>query len=384
MAVKISGKGAPVSFSLTSPPPKPEPKPSPALVWKTVKYIDRDIVVTVPFPDKIALITDVKPHHLINPPLAGPHSQMFAEINADLQTWVKGFKEEGGNLYPPSKMSVSANQPFVEFQVPYGEKLEARAFVRVERRKSKSATPDKYWSVKVEFNPNRMGAVGGVQLTAQIQERVGLAINFPKVMPDFQIARLDVAVDCIGVSMIDVIAHTKKAGKRMVFVGGSRNLESVYIYAPKLVSKNEEVHPKTTKGPLQLKLYDKRAERLQHNFPPPYGETPVVRVETTKRWNGNNRPMLSQLAQIPNMFSAHRVAYAAAVGQYRYSWKRFCLAAANAGPNGSILSGTDFKYREMYAACSGDLVDPDIWAGWVKGIAVTGIDEILSPEAVKA
>lgn len=198
-------------------------------------------------------------------------------------------------------------------------------------------------------------------------------------MQVFEVARIDSAIDCIGATPLDLIAHIPKPGKRMVYVGAHGTPESVYFYELK---KHLVAPPKTlgvkTMGPHRLTLYERRAYHLQLSLQPPYGPCPVTRAEVTKRWT-KKRPFLAEVPTLANLFVGRRVAYAAAVpaGDKR-AWRQFCLAGFGGGVDKSFFSwfpGPGPKFAKAYSTCSGDLIDPSCWDRWLDGIEITGLSD---------
>jgi hypothetical protein len=63
--------GGKLLFPLTSPPPKPDEN----LIAKIVTYDDREITVTVPFPDTLELVAEVVNDLLQVPDLRGNRSR---------------------------------------------------------------------------------------------------------------------------------------------------------------------------------------------------------------------------------------------------------------------------------------------------------------------
>ncbi|WP_207793872.1 hypothetical protein, partial [Polymorphobacter multimanifer] len=255
-----------------------------------------------------------------------------------------------------------------------------RAMLTIARRPG----PDfSIWSVRLEFNPRKAGSVGLVQ----IQEGVELAapfVDFDKALGAFTISRLDAAIDCIGVTPLDLIALIPKPGKRMVYLGKHGMPETIYFYQDKLLPKNP---PKTsayrTTGTHRLTLYERRAYQKQLAQPSTYGDCPVTRAEVVQVWR-SKRPAFADLVTMQNLFEGRRVAYAAAVPikpTKRKLWKQFCLAAVGAGVDKAtwtwMLSGGS-DLAKKYSECQGDLVSENAWISWPTGLAYTGLEKWIA------
>ena len=84
MAVNIQ-TGGKLLFPLTSRPAKPIPHPPVKLIAKTVSYGDRDIIVTIPFPDTIELVAVITNEVLAVPDWSGKSVKMaYSELGSGL------------------------------------------------------------------------------------------------------------------------------------------------------------------------------------------------------------------------------------------------------------------------------------------------------------
>ena len=371
--------------SLTSPPPKPNPKPSADLIAKTVEYADRKIEVTVPFPDTIELITDIFNHHFVVPYEAGGSvKKVFHQIDADLKEWVEGYKT-GQTVFSPSpKISGSPTKRQVVYQIKYDSLQPLKvATVTLARRQGAEYG---IWSVKVEFSASKAGPSGLAQLTSRIED--ALPLSMASLLGDLRLSRIDPAIDLIGARPIDLICHVPKPGKRLIYVGNSGKAESLYLYEKKKPLKKPPASiAYNTRGPLRLKVYERRSYHLQLALIPPYGPSPVTRAEIEMRWKkAKQRPSLAALADLPNLFVGRRVAYAAGAFpglslREHDDWVRYCLASMGGGSSaaqGSWKVAAGLKFLKAYVGCEGDLVNETAWEGWKDGIKHTGLDHWVS------
>ncbi len=382
MAVKLTSGGK-LLFPLTSPPPKPIPAPDEALIAKVVTYQDREIMVTVPFPDTVELVAEVVNDLWVVPDKSGkPNKAIYQEIDQDIQN---SLVEIAMSVPDFVIANVNPKKPtWAKFSIAYDE---ARPFNKAHVSLRRKETTDfGKWLLRFEFNAAKVGPAGFVRLT----EGLAAALPFlciPKLINSFKIARIDAAVDCIGATPLDLIAHIPKPGKRMVFVGDHGRPESVYFYQKKPPPKSppKKLGTRRTTGPHRLTLYERRDYHLQLLLQPPYGPSPVTRAEVPKRWT-KKRPFLTEVAGLTNLFIGRSVAYAAAVdaGEPK-AWRQFCLAAFGGGINKSLFSwfpGPGQKFAHAYAECVGDLIDPSCWNRWEDGLTATGLmDWIKSSQA---
>lgn len=275
MAVKLSSGGE-LGSSLTSPPEHPYPKPPPELIAKTVSYGDRDIIVTVPFPDSIVLITDVFNQHLKQPYATGKGAKWtYKEIDDDLKQWVQGFKT-GDSYFDPAPKVIGGPKASAVFRIAYDEN---QPLNRARLSLSRVPGPDYgVWSARLEFSASKAGPSGLVKLMSRVDDALNL--NFAALLATFRVSRIDPAIDLIGAEPLDVIAHVPNPGKRLVYIGDNGRPESMYLYEKKkpLEQPPQSMAYKTT-GPLRLKLYERKAAFKQLLLTPPYGECPVTRIE---------------------------------------------------------------------------------------------------------
>ncbi|MDB5700692.1 MAG: hypothetical protein JWL66_891 [Sphingomonadales bacterium] len=370
--------GKPTVYSLTSPPEKPDPEPPKELIAKVMEYDDRKILVTVPFPDSIELITDVFNDLLMTPYATGGSAKsVYNEIDADLTGWVAGYKT-GETVFTPSPTVNNTSTKARYFLAYDAIQPLNRATLTLLRRLG----PDyPIWSVRLEFSASKAGPEGLMKLLAGLEE--ALPLNVPALLGSFLVSRVDPAIDLIGANPLDLIGHVPKPGKRLVYVGSHGRPETIYLYDAKKPLKSP---PKSvtynTLGTLRLKLYERRDYFRQLMLPPPYGNSPVTRAEIEMRWK-KGRPYLRDLAEIKNLLKDRRVSYAPAVlktanASTKKNWILYCLAtfgggAAKAQAKWPLSLG--LKFRALYRGSDGDLLNETMWSRWENGISITGLDK---------
>ncbi|WP_439491332.1 hypothetical protein [Blastomonas fulva] len=377
MAVKIS-TGDKV-HSLTSPPEKPEPYPPSDLIAQSIEYGDRTILVTVPFPDTIAIIAEIKNEHLESPySTGGGVKKIYSAIDADMKKFVENLKKE--TLADPKPKVTGGANPKAVFNIAYSETEPLqRAHLSLMRKQGQDFG---IWSARLEFSVSKATPSGLMQLTSAFEN--ALPLLFEKMLPDFRVSRIDPAIDLIGIRPIDVIARIEKPGKRLVYVGDNGEPESLYLYQKKQPLKKPPASmAKRTTGPLRLKLYERRDYFRQLMLDPPYGDCPVTRVEAELVWD-SKRPMLSSLPKLSNPFAGTHVAYAAKLVTSHTKpkdWLAFCLAAFGSGVRTAQEKwpkGIGLNFRSTYSSCPGDLVHPDCWDQWQDGLAYTGLNKWIA------
>jgi hypothetical protein len=367
--VKIGGQ---LLFPLTSPPSKPKPAPENKLVAKVLDYEDRKIVVTIPFPDTVELVAQILNETQLQPDHSQKsqklkYQQLDEDIIASLSEAPMGgtpFVTGGSN---PAKTKAA-------FRIGYDEGQPLNwAQLTLWRTQGDDFG---YWQVRLQFSASKAGPAGLVKLIAGLEAALPF-LDVSKLIAAFKVSRVDAAIDCIGASPLDLIAHVTKPGKRMVFVGSKGRPESVYFYERKKpLSSPPQSLSVWTRGPHRLTLYERRDYHRQLMLDPPYGDCPVTRVEVPMRWT-NARPSLSKLPHLKNLLKGKRVAYApAAPGGGGRTWRQFCMAAFGAGVDQALFGwvpGPGAKFATAYEGCPGDLVSEVNWPAWVAGLEHTGL-----------
>lgn len=371
MAVKISTD--PKVYSLTSPPKQPVPYPHSELIAEEMVYGDRKILVTVPFPDTLELTANLLNEHMANPDTTGDSANKIAKaLDQELLEWLANLKKEKP-LVQPKWVTEGKRAEFALAYDPAQPLNKAKLFVV-----RKPGADFGSWSIKLEFSVSKAGPAGLVKLTSLMGD--ALPLNVAALLPDFRVSRVDVAIDLIGANPLDLIAHIQKPGKRQVFIGASGHPESIYLYETK---KPLKAPPSSlsynTKGPMRMKMYERRDYHRQLKLDPPYGDCPVTRIEFECRWR-KGRPLIGGLAGIKNPIAGRRVAYAAKLAKTSSSakdWVAFCLAAFGGGVGTALQKwkpSVGIAHYQRYLHCEGDLVNADNWAEWHKGISFTGLD----------
>lgn len=373
MPVAITKPGEPSLFPLTSPPKEPEPAPAEEILHKVVDCLDRKVWVTVPFPDHISLVADVLDEHMITPDQSQKSAkQIYKNLDQEISEALAAVPLGGDSQTILTSKTPGKKRRYV-FTIRYdvAQPLN-RAFLTLSRQPG-----DDYgiWTAKLEFNPFKAGT-SGLQNIIEGFDAVGF-LDFDALLPDFQIARLDAAIDCIGAHPVDLIAHIPNRGKRLMFSGQNGRPETIYLYEPKAPLKKppSQLGVKTT-GPLRMTLYERTSYHRQLKLPLPYGPCPVTRAEVTVRWN-KGRPHFAALDAMKNLFKGRRVAYAAILPvKDKRRWLSFCQAAVGLGPVATaedwIMQG-GLKYAQAYLGCQGNLIDETAWSEWERGLEITGL-----------
>lgn len=378
MAVKIS-QGSAAVYSLTSRPEQPDPYPPEEFIAQGVEYPDREILVSIPFPDTVELTADILNDHHITPDTSKKSlKQVYAALDEEILAALPEICASLPNHITCSKLKKSE----AVFMIRYSE-LEPLHRARIELRR-KEGTDFGSWRVRLEFSASKAGPSGLVKLIAAMSEVLPF-LQVETLFPDFRVSRVDPAIDLIGARPLDLIAHIPHPGKRLVYVGEDGAAETIYLYQKKQPLKKPPASLSySTLGTLRLKLYERKAYCEQLKLPAPYGGCPVTRAETQVRWKKKSlRPLLKDFAGISNLMIGRRVAYApAVVDQLKLpnprDWLRYCLATFGGGVGKSQSKwplGAGLKYRHAYFSCGGDLINDAAWERWPDGLAYTGLAE---------
>lgn len=375
MPVAITKPGEPGAFSLTSPPSvKGEPKLEDILLAKVMTYADRKVWVTHPFPDTLELVAHITNDLQLVPDQSGKSAKkLYAQLDEEMCGVISAPPLTEGCgvtlvklIAPPHKNAVA------RFGIDYAPHQVAHFTLR-----RSPGTDFSTWTARLEFSPSRGGLAGLVAIEKGMELVAGI-LDFDKLLGAFVLARLDVAIDCIGALPLDLLARAPKEGKRVVYTQPGIGPETVYIREKTALPKLPLKKSAKTFGTLLLTLYERRAQHRQLGLPPPHGKWPVTRVEVRKRWS-SKRPSFRDLGELKNPFVKRHVAYAAAVPSKQPArWREFCLDA--------FIGGADFAQQypygparlamaKAYRTFKGDLIDSNNWDGWTVGLAQIGIDQ---------
>lgn len=374
MAVAITPSGAAAAFPLTSTPAKPEPQPEEALIAKVMSYADRTVWVTHPQPDTIVLKAPILNEVLEVPDQSGKTAkEIYAQLDEEIShhlTWPAAEPVQKVKLIAHEKPNRTAL-----YRIPCGP--HHSAYLRLAR----TPGPDfGSWRVELEFSPANVGPAGLDAIEEGLEIVAGF-LNFDRLLSACQVARLDVAIDCIGLRPLDLICHIPKPGKRNIYVGDDAGVETIYLHQRKAPATNPKPAGWNTLGTLRATVYERRAQFLQLGWLPPFGPCPVTRIEVRKRWN-NKRPWFSDLGGIENMFAGRRFAYAAEVPvKPSNAWREFCLLVFAQGIERTTyepLRGQHIGMAKRYENCVGDLVDESSWIGWGLGLEICGLAEWIA------
>ncbi len=363
MPVQLNKAAFGSSFPLTSPPVKYE-LPSNEWIASEINFTDRSVRLTFPFPDMVDIIAPVSEHTQCFPDGSWkPALQKASQLDHEIKEHLKAFPAAEGlkldKLWPPH------DPRHAVVRLVSGDKH--IAYVEL-RRTKKEGFPS--WSIRIEFNPSRLGYSGLAELRAKFEDAFGM-LSLGKILREGKLSRLDVAVDAFGVLPIDLIVRVKKPGNYLSYSSQDGALETRMFFGEKLPSPK----PMKSPGPLRLKIYDKLAEAKAKGKKPDSPGIRRTRLETSRRWK-SHRPTLAQLHNINNPFKGVEVAYAAPdhlIGSE--CWRRVVEGALLRGishiPVPSPAS-KGLKLIATYKKIAADILSAKSWDGWQQGVALTG------------
>lgn len=154
--------------------------------------------------------------------------------------------------------------------------------------------------VRIEFNPSKLGPQAMWEL-ASIWEEIDFH-NFPlpSLMSDARITRIDVAIDCIGLSPVDIIVYNKDVWKVWSATSPKEGVQTANHYKSSGIYKSPSVSPKRR---ADLMVYDKREEQLAKGIEPIYGEQEHTRIELSL----NTKSLLKSLKTRPYPFETWNI-----------------------------------------------------------------------------
>lgn len=221
--------------------------------------------------------------------------------------------------------------------------------------------------LRLSHNPSRFSQQDYKFLAALLfgSETLGAPALFRR--PEFaiwaKITRVDAAIDCIGVSVGEIISRHSTA-KGRTKISNVDGVETEYLWTKK-------------PGNTQVRVYDKGAQcgsGYKHGF--------MSRIEVTRK--GLHKKFLLDFLDLPDCFAKLRCGYVYSQGAK--DWKRFQVyraARAEHGTDGAQkLLGLPPSIVDAFENClkvpNPDLLRPKhSWAGWKEACLSTGISAIL-------
>jgi hypothetical protein len=246
----------------------------------------------------------------------------------------------------------------------------------------------------IHANPRALGEEGVFELINRLHVVTQKRLRVGAFLASATISRLDVAVDVVGLAVPELMVSAVGEGKRVQFYAKGGELETVNVHLAHNLGKDGKPPAKQKKSPLNdllVKIYDKRAERINQGFPPPFGPAPVTRIEVEKDRFGNKTFGLQSLKAWKNPLIGIRVGrIRSAVGKPPVKWLEYAEARRGGGPQrAASICGFDASaakaYEKIYQSHGSDVLDvKKIWQGWVAGINSTGLNYLIEAAEQKS
>ena len=361
MPVKIS---AIASQSSNKPQPFPKPKPPYALFPTTLAMCDGRIVrVSVPVPDRLSMIVDITPE------IFGPETPSGVTV----AQWVLGaghyLNAAPQNTQPLACQYFENKKWYRHVTLGMGHRDSS---VRFEFSEQTKKTPA---HLRIEMNPRKMGPKGFKTLLAILNDLNGPFAG-KAVLKSARVTRIDVAVDLEGVQTDDLIAFHKNEHQRSMYIGADGVLETLYVHGK----------PSKTKpaGKVLVGLYDRTKERLKKGKKPPFGPSPVTRVELARMMSAPHNS-LANIATMTDPFAPVRVGYLMGQGGKPKQWWREYVGLRRGKNHAATVAllGLSATTADQFA-CSYLVPAPELvgkgmnWSGWEQGLKETGLALLLS------
>lgn len=360
MPVKIS---ATASQSSNKPQPFPKPKPSYELFPTTLTMCDGRVVrVSVPVPDRLTMIIDITPE------IFGPKTPSGVTV----AQWVLGaghyLNAMPHNTQPLGCQYFENKKWYRHVTLGMGHRDSSVRFEFSEETKKAPA------HLRLEMNPRKLGPKGFKTLIAILNDPDG-PFSGKAVLKNARVTRIDVAVDLEGVQTDDLIAFHKDEQQRSMYIGADGVLETLYLHGK----------PSKTKpaGKVLVGLYDRAKERLKKGKQPPFGPSPVTRVEIVRTMSAPHNA-LAKIATMADPFGSVRVGYLMGQGaKPKHWWREYVgLRRAKSHADTVALLGLDAATAEQFACAylvpSPELVGKGLnWSGWGQGLQITGLDLLI-------
>ena len=243
--------------------------------------------------------------------------------------------------------------------------------VRFEFSDEKTKTPAQ---LRLEMNPRKLGPKGFKTLLAILNDPHGPFAG-KAILQCARVTRIDIAIDLEGVQVDEVVAFHDSEQKRSMYIGTDGVIETLYIHG-----KSNKAKPA---GKVLVSIYDRSKERIRKGKPPPFGQSPVTRIEVTRNLKAPYNS-LSKVAGLGDPFGSIRVGYLMAQGMKPENWwsEYVGLRRTKSHSSSVALLGLDkataAKFADGYLVPIPNLVsDGTTWQGWEQGLKVTGMQLLL-------
>lgn len=360
MPVKIS-TGA--SQSSNKPQPFPKPKPPYELFPTTLAMCDGRIVrVSVPVPDRLSMIIGISDE------IFGPNTPAGVTV----AQWVLGtghyLNAAPHNTQPLGCQYFENKKWYRHVTLGMGHRDSSVRFEFSEATKKSPA------QLRIEMNPRKLGPKGFKTLLSILNDHGG-PFSGKAVLNSARVTRIDVAVDLEGVQTDDLIAFHKDEHQRSMYIGADGVLETLYLHG-----KPGKAKPA---GKVLVGLYDRAKERLKKGKKPPFGPSPVTRIELVRTMSAPHNS-LAKIATMGDPFGSVRVGYLVGQGVKPAQWWREYVGLRRGMSHAATVAllGLNAATAEQFA-CAYLVPTPELvakglnWAGWAQGLKVTGLDLLL-------
>lgn len=360
MPVKIS---AIANQSSNKPQPFPKPKPPYELFPTTLSMCDGRIVrVSVPVPDRLSMVVDISPE------IFGPTTPSGITV----AQWVLGaghyLNAMPHNTQPLGCQYFENKQWYRHVTLGMGHRDSSVRFEFSEQTKKAPAR------LRLEINPRKLGPKGFKTLLAILNDPHGPFAG-KAVLKNARVTRIDVAVDFEGVQTDDLVAFHKDEHQRSMYIGADGVLETLYLHG-----KPSKTKPS---GKVLVGLYDRAKERLKKGKQPPFGPSPVTRVELAKNMSAPHNS-LAKIATLADPFGSVRVGYLMGQGAKPQNWWCEYVGLRRAKNHGGTVAllGLDAQTADQFASAY-RVPNPELlakglnWSGWAHGLKFTGLDLLL-------
>ena len=263
----------------------------------------------------------------------------------------------------------------------------AGAAINFSIAKSKSANAAH--TLRIELNPAELGSDGALTLMDSLHAATGKAFRVGAFLASARVSKVDIAIDLVGVHVRDLLVSAKGEGKRVHYYGQDGELESVYVHKKFKPHDPEQLEPDqavTRKGlgMLLVRAYDKVAERKSVGKKPPFGPSPVTRVEVSKTRFGNTQAKLKNLPKLKNPLEKIAAAHVRSTkGVNAWDWLGYVQARRGGGPAlaGYLLqisAKTQAEFEARYTSFEEPLWHADeVWKLWSASLVAHGVGHFI-------
>lgn len=363
-------------FPITS---APIPIPDPELYQEKTLADGRQVWISAPLPDRLRIVIPISKW------VYSKHISPEVSVAAFFEKFVEHVTSPPlmvAEVFGESKYSFQAKE-WRSTTLVFGKRDSRVYFSRVKEK-------GLGLSIRLDMNPRKLGLLG----CKHLRQFLETLFDLPGLLLSARVRRLDVAVDVVGLSVVETVAHHKQQAKRSLYVGADGQVETVYIHkkaSPTKMPKDPDSPEKPTlpnkpAGEVLARIYDRVKFSAVLGKDAPFCNAPVTRIELVKSrfYDKNENARLGKLPTMTNPLVELRAGYVGSqVKSMQAKWWAYVAACKACAPEQAaailhLSPEVAAQFEQALAVPNPDLLEPvSTWKRWEVGLVQTGLMQLL-------